>query len=114
MKNLSEGADVAFVHLPEEARDAEETKSIIEKQGRRALPLALDLSKEASASEAVEKTVAVEKRVAAFGKLDIVVNNAAFQRSHEKLSEIGYEEFAHLFKVNVSGTFAVPKAAEKG
>lgn len=93
--------------MPEEEADARETIAAVEKQGRKAFALALDLAQEANTTRAVEEAVAK------FGKLDIVVNNAAFQRSHAKLAEIEYDEFAETFRVNVFATFAVAKAAEK-
>ncbi|RRA48926.1 SDR family oxidoreductase [Acidipila sp. EB88] len=102
-----EGADIVFTHLPEEADDARVTIAAVEKQGRKAHAIALDLSQQQSAAIAVEETVKL------LGKLDIVVNNAAFQRTHQELSEIPYDEFAETFRVNVFATFAVAQAAEK-
>ena len=102
-----EGADIFFTYLPEEEADAKETLEAVTKQGRQAHAIVLDLAQEQNAIKAVEEAIAK------FGKLDIVVNNAAFQRTHEQLGEIEYEEFAKAFQINVFATFAVAKAAEK-
>src|SRR5947207_7980976 len=67
-----EGADVAIVYLPQEQPDAEETKRCVEAEGRRCELIPGDVKDEAFCKKAVEQTVQ------AFGRLDIVVNNAAF------------------------------------
>src|SRR5438552_16791762 len=69
-----EGADVGIVYLPQEQSDAEETKSAVESEGRRALLVPGDVTDPGFCRQAVERVV--EK----FGKLDILVNNAAFQK----------------------------------
>src|SRR5436305_693390 len=81
-----EGADVAFTHLPQEKKDAEETRRQIEAAGRRALPLEGDLTRAEFCRAAVEKTVA------GLGRLDIVVNNAAYQQSREQPEELSDEQ----------------------
>lgn len=68
-----EGADVSFVYLPEEEEDAQATKEAIEKRGRKAKSLALDVYK----SENCKK--AVDEHMKAFGKLRVLVNNSAMQ-----------------------------------
>ncbi len=102
-----EGADVAFTYVPEEEDDAKETTRLIEKQGRKALSFPVDLAEPGRAAKIVEEVVAK------FGKLDILVNNAAYQRTYEKLADVPGEEFAMAYTVNVGGTFAFCQAAEK-
>ncbi|HVF49272.1 MAG TPA: SDR family NAD(P)-dependent oxidoreductase, partial [Pyrinomonadaceae bacterium] len=77
-----EGADVAIVYLPEEQSDAEETRRAVETEGRRALLIPGDVKRVEFCREAVERTVAE------FGKLDILVNNAAFQQHQKSLDEV--------------------------
>lgn len=100
-----EGADVALVFLSGEQTDAEETKRYVEKEGRRCLLLPGDLKEYAFCESAVSKTVAE------FGKLDILVNNAAFQLHAESLEEITEEHFDETMRTNLYGYFHMAKAA---
>jgi NAD(P)-dependent dehydrogenase (short-subunit alcohol dehydrogenase family) len=100
-----EGADVAIVHLPEEQGDAEETKAAVEEHGRRCLLIAGDVTDPEFCRNAVEDTVEE------FGKLDILVNNAAFQNSAESIEEISDERWDHTFRTNIYGYFYMAKAA---
>jgi NAD(P)-dependent dehydrogenase (short-subunit alcohol dehydrogenase family) len=100
-----EGADVAFTHLRQEASDAEETRAAIEAEGRRALPLRGDLREPDFCKEAVQQTVKQ------FGKLDILVNNAAFQQHRESLDDLSDEQLDRTFKTNIYAYFRVTKAA---
>lgn len=100
-----EGADVAIGYLPEEEQDAQETCRWIEKAGRRALPMAGDLRDEAHCRRLIERTCGE------FGKLDILVNNAAFQSTHDSIEEFTTEEFDRTFKSNVYALFWLCKAA---
>ncbi|HSK73181.1 MAG TPA: SDR family oxidoreductase [Pyrinomonadaceae bacterium] len=102
-----EGADVAIVYLKVEQRDAEETAAQIEKEGRRALLLPGDVKDAKFCKKAVEKTVKE------FGKLDILVNNAAFQHHQKSLGDISDEQFDKTFKTNIYGYFYMAKAALK-
>jgi NAD(P)-dependent dehydrogenase (short-subunit alcohol dehydrogenase family) len=102
-----EGADVAIAYLPEEQGDAEETRDAVERAGRRALLLPGDLTQPGFCSEIVEQTVAK------LGRLDILVNNAAFQKSQQKLEDITDEQLDHTFKTNIYAYFRVAKAALK-
>ena len=102
-----EGADVAFTYVAEEEADAKATTQAIEQQGRKAHAVALDLADPSQAAKIVEEVVAK------FGKLDILVNNAAYQRTYEKLADVPGDEFAMAYTVNVGGTFAFCQAAEK-
>ncbi|HVF89437.1 MAG TPA: SDR family oxidoreductase [Blastocatellia bacterium] len=102
-----EGADVAVVYLPEEQTDAEETRTAVEAEGRRALLLPGDLTDAGFCRDTVERTVEE------FGKLDILVNNAAFQQSQPGLDEISDEQWDHTFKTNIYAYFRLSKAALK-
>lgn len=100
-----EGADVAIVYLAADS-DAEETKEIIEQEEkRRCLLIKGDVTSSAFCKSAVQQTV--ER----FGKLDILVNNAAFQEHTESLEDLTEEHFDLTFKTNVYGAFHMTKAA---
>lgn len=100
-----EGADVAIVYLPVEQSDAEETKQAVENEGQRCLLIPGDVKDAKFCRDAVEKTVAE------FGKLDILVNNAADQQTQEKLEDITDEQFDTTFRTNIYGYFYLAKAA---
>jgi NAD(P)-dependent dehydrogenase (short-subunit alcohol dehydrogenase family) len=100
-----EGADVAIGYLPEEQKDAEETQRAVEKEGRRAILVPGDVRDPKYCRDLVEQ--AVEE----FGKLDILVNNAAFQKHRETIDEIDEEQFDRTFKTNIYGYFYMVKAA---
>jgi NAD(P)-dependent dehydrogenase (short-subunit alcohol dehydrogenase family) len=102
-----EGADVAIVYLPVEQSDANETKAAIEKAGRRALLIPGDVTSRQFCDEAVNKTVHE------FGKLDILVNNAAYQQNHDSLDEISDDEWDKTFRTNIYGYFYMARAALK-
>ena len=94
-----EGADVALSYLPEEERDAEESRRWIEAAGRRALGLAGDITDERHCTSMVSRVLQE------FGRLDILVNNAAFQSTHEDIADFSTEEFDRTFRTNVYATF---------
>ena len=100
-----EGADVAFTFLKEEKQDAEETKRAIEAEGRRAHAMPGYVRDPKVCKKLVEQTV--EK----FGKLDILVNNAAFQQHQETLEDVTEEQWDRTFKTNIYGYFYMTKAA---
>ncbi len=100
-----EGADVAIVYLPEEQSDAEETRQAIEAAGRRCLLLPGDLTQREFCEQVVERTVRE------FGKLDILVSNAAHQNRKPGLAEVTDEEFDRTFKTNVYAYFWLARAA---
>ena len=100
-----EGADVAFTFLKEEKRDAEETKRAIEAEGQAAFPLSGDVRDPKVCKKLVQQTV--DK----FGKLDILVNNAAFQQHQESLEDVTEEQWDRTFKTNIYGYFYMTKAA---
>lgn len=99
-----EGADVAIVHLAEPA-DAEITRSAVEEEGRRCLVIAGDVSKRRFCEKAVAQTLK------AFDRLDILVNNAAFQVHSEKFEDLSEEHFDATLKTNLYGYFHMAKAA---
>ena len=100
-----EGADVAITYLPEEESDAKETKAAVESEGRRALIISGDITDSKFCQKAVETTVKN------FDKLDILVNNAAYQQGRESLEDISDEQWDHTFKTNIYGYFRMTKAA---
>jgi len=100
-----EGADVAIVYLPEEQADAEAVGQWIEKAGKRALLLPGDIKDAAFAREIVERTVKE------FGRLDVLVNNAAFQEPNRGLDALDDAVFEKHFRTNVFGAFYATKAA---
>ena len=100
-----EGADVAIIYLAAEQSDAEETKQAVESEGRKCLLLCGDVTQPAFCRDAVAQTVK------AFGKLDILVNNAAYQQEQDKFEDISEEQFDLTFKTNIYGYFFMVKAA---
>jgi NAD(P)-dependent dehydrogenase (short-subunit alcohol dehydrogenase family) len=100
-----EGADVAIIYLPEEQRDAEETRGAVEAEGGRALLIPGDVRKAAFCRDAVERAVKE------FGKLDVLVNNAAFQQHQKSLEDVSDEQWDRTFKTNIYGYFHMTKAA---
>ena len=101
-----EGADVAIVYLPEEHDDALETRHFVEAEGQTCVLLPGDVRDPAFCRHAVEQTVAQ------LGKLDILVNNAAFQEHAGSLADLSEERFDLTMKTNVYGYFHMAKAAE--
>jgi len=95
-----EGAKVAIIDINEAA-----AKSAAEKIGPAAIGLAADVSKAADVNAAVEKTVA------AFGKLDIVVNNAGISHRNRPMLEVEEDEFDRVFAVNVKSIYLFARAA---
>ncbi len=100
-----EGADVSIVYLEEEQSDAEETRAAVEREGRRALLVPGDVRDADFCKEAVERTVEE------FGKLDVLVNNAAFQQSQKSLEDVSEEQWDRTFRTNIYGYFHMTKAA---
>jgi NAD(P)-dependent dehydrogenase (short-subunit alcohol dehydrogenase family) len=99
-----EGADVVIVYRKED-EDAEETKALVEEKGRKALLIATDVGEEANCEEIVDKTLST------FGKIDVVINNAAIQVPHQELTEITAEQWKETFRVNIDAQFYLTKAA---
>lgn len=100
-----EGADVAIVYLPEEQTDADETARVVKDEGKEALMIAGDVKDANFCKDAVNQ--AVKK----FGKLDLLVNNAAFQKHEKSIADVSDEEFEKTFRTNIFGYFYMAKAA---
>jgi NAD(P)-dependent dehydrogenase (short-subunit alcohol dehydrogenase family) len=99
-----EGADVAIVYL-DEHEDAASTKALIEEQGRRCLTVAGDIGEEGFCREAVARAVE------AFGRLDLLVNNAGEQHPQDRLEDISAAQLEHTFRTNIFAMFHTTKAA---
>jgi NAD(P)-dependent dehydrogenase (short-subunit alcohol dehydrogenase family) len=100
-----EGADIVLSFLKVEREDAEETARWVKKAGRQILLMPGDVQKSRYCQSLV--SAAMKK----FGRLDVVVNNAAFQRTHDKPSDIPEQEFDQTFRTNVYGTFFLSQAS---
>ena len=100
-----EGADVLLSYLPEEQKDGEDTCKWVEKAGRKAVMLPGDIRDEAQCQALVDRAFQE------FGRLDILVNNAAFQMTHDSIEEFSTEEFDRTFKTNVYAMFWLCRAA---
>jgi NAD(P)-dependent dehydrogenase (short-subunit alcohol dehydrogenase family) len=100
-----EGADVAIVYLLAEQSDADETKRAIVQARRRALLLPGDVTDRNFCRSVVERTVNE------LGRLDILVNNAAYQQSAESLEDISEDQWDITFKTNIYGYYYMTKAA---
>lgn len=99
-----EGADVLISYYNEH-EDAKETARLVEEAGRKAVLVSGDLVEARHCQEVVDKAVE------AFGKVDIVVNNAAFQMTRDSLEEIDDDEFDRTMKTNIYAMFRICKAA---
>jgi NAD(P)-dependent dehydrogenase (short-subunit alcohol dehydrogenase family) len=99
-----EGADVAIVYLSEEA-DAEETARLVREAGRDCLTIRTDISKAENCRSLVADVAN------SFGRIDVLVNNAAHQASFEALEDISDEEWNLTFATNISAMFFITKAA---
>jgi NAD(P)-dependent dehydrogenase (short-subunit alcohol dehydrogenase family) len=101
-----EGADVAISYLPEEQQDAEETGRWVTEAGRRSLLVPGDLTDESACRDLVDRAVAE------FGGLDVLVNNAGFQMARSQtLEETTTEQMDRVFKTNLYALFWVTRAA---
>ena len=99
-----EGANVAIVYLSEEV-DARKTCELIEAEGARSLAISGDVRDAAFCDSAVRKVVAE------FGKLNVLINNAAFQQHAASIEELTEDQFDETFRTNVYGYFHMAKAA---
>jgi NAD(P)-dependent dehydrogenase (short-subunit alcohol dehydrogenase family) len=100
-----EGADVAIVYLPVEESDARATERAIQAEGRRALLIPGDVQSSAFCADAVGRTVRE------FGRLDVLVNNAAYQQHQESIEKITDEQLDRTFRTNIFGYFYMTRAA---
>jgi NAD(P)-dependent dehydrogenase (short-subunit alcohol dehydrogenase family) len=99
-----EGADVLIAYL-DEHDDANDTARLVEQAGQRAVLVPADLST-ADGCRAV-----VDRAVKEFGRVDVLVNNAAYQMTHESLEEVTDEEWDYTFATNIDAMFRLCKAA---
>lgn len=101
-----EGADVVFTYFSEmETEDAQETRRLVEEAGQKVLSYKIDQSK----CEDCERVVA--ETVQHFGRLDILVNNAAFQETYASIKDIPNEDIDRFFKTNIEGFYYFSRAA---
>ncbi|MFD9968598.1 SDR family oxidoreductase [Streptomyces sp. NPDC059017] len=101
-----EGADVLFTYLPEEEADARETARLVEEAGRKAVAVSCDIREEDQCRSVIER--AVEE----FGRIDVLVNNAAYQMSQpEGIGAISTEQFDRVMRTNLYGMFWLSKMA---
>ncbi|EIK94782.1 Short-chain dehydrogenase/reductase SDR [Pseudomonas sp. M47T1] len=99
-----EGADVAVAYL-DEHEDARETARWVEAAGRQCLLLPGDLAQKSVCQQLVDDTVKE------FGRIDVLVNNAAFQMTHERFEDIKDEEWVRTFDINITAMFRLCQAA---
>ena len=100
-----EGADVAISYFTTEEEDASKTKALVEAEGRRCLLLPGDLKIPSFCKEIVDRTVAE------YGQLDVLVNNAAEQNWHDSLADITDAELDSIFNLNIIAMFRISRAA---
>ncbi len=103
-----EGADIVISYLSaKEQEDAKDSAMWVKKAGRKAILIRGDIRKESQCEKIIAKTIA------AFGKIDILINNAAFQMAEETLVEIPTGEWLKTFDTNIHPMFYLSRAAEK-
>lgn len=100
-----EGADVLISYLPEEEEDAKETVKGIVAAGRKAVAMPGDLREPLYCEQLIDRTVKE------FGKIDILVNNAALQKYFKTFDEITAEDFTDIYNINVIAPFILSKTA---
>ncbi|MFJ1668674.1 SDR family oxidoreductase [Streptomyces bottropensis] len=101
-----EGADVLFTHLPEEAEDARETSRLVEDAGRKAIAVPCDIRDEEQCRALVERAVAE------FGRINVLINNAAYQMSQpDGIGAISTAQFDRVVRTNLYGMFWLCRAA---
>ena len=101
-----EGADIGIAYLNEH-KDAEETARWVRSAGRRVVLIDGDIGQERHCDELVRRTLD------AFGRLDVLINNAAFQRTHSNLEDFTREEVETTFRTNIESMFFLAKAAAR-
>jgi NAD(P)-dependent dehydrogenase (short-subunit alcohol dehydrogenase family) len=99
-----EGADIVVSYLSEH-EDAEETRKYVEEAGRKALVIPGDIKSEGFCKDLVSRALSV------LGRLDILVNNAAFQRTYATIEDIAEAEWDETFRTNIYAPFFLSKAA---
>ncbi|MHB0999663.1 MAG: SDR family oxidoreductase [Armatimonadota bacterium] len=99
-----EGADIAIVYLNEH-EDAAKTKEMVEGEGHRCITISGDVGDEGFCNEAVRKTID------AFGKIDVLINNAAEQHPQKRIEDISAQQLEKTFRTNIFSMFYLTKAA---
>ena len=99
-----EGADVLIAYLNEHD-DARETARWVEKAGRKAVLVPGDIA------EPAQCRAIIDQAMSAFGRIDVLVNNAAFQMTHDSIEEIPDDEWDRTFQINITAMFHLCKAA---
>jgi NAD(P)-dependent dehydrogenase (short-subunit alcohol dehydrogenase family) len=99
-----EGADVTIIYL-DEHRDAQKTQELVEKEGQKCLTVAGDVGDEEFCKKSIERTIK------AFGRLDVLVNNAAEQHPQARIEDITAEQLERTFRTNIYGMFFLTKMA---
>ncbi len=99
-----EGADIGILYLLEDA-DAEETKRIVEAEGRRAITIKADVGSKKMCDRAVEQLMSE------FGRIDILVNNAGEQHPDKDITDISEDQLRRTFQTNIFGMFFITQAA---
>lgn len=102
-----EGADVAIVYLPAEQSDAEETADAVNHEGRQVLLLPGDVTQSVFCHSVIEKVLD------RFGKIDILVNNAAYQQTQDRVEDIMDDDWELTFRTNIFAYFYMAKSAIK-
>jgi NAD(P)-dependent dehydrogenase (short-subunit alcohol dehydrogenase family) len=100
-----EGADLVLSFLPEEEEDARETERWVKEAGQKVALVPGDIAKKRYCEKLVQTATGK------FGHLDVVVNNAGFQRTYDDIADVPEEEFERTFRTNVFGTFFLSQAA---
>ncbi|MFF1449687.1 SDR family oxidoreductase [Streptomyces sp. NPDC058274] len=101
-----EGADVLFTYLPEEGKEAEETARLVREAGRAAVAVPCDIREEEQCRRLIERAVQE------WGRIDILVNNAAYQMSQpDGIQAITTEQFDRVMRTNLYGMFWLSKTA---
>jgi NAD(P)-dependent dehydrogenase (short-subunit alcohol dehydrogenase family) len=100
-----EGADIALVYLHEEKSDAQQTKAEIEQEGRQVVLIPGDVREAEFCRQAVQTTVEH------FGRIDVLVNNAAYQKHRDTLDDVSLEQWERTFRTNIFGYFYLAKFA---
>jgi NAD(P)-dependent dehydrogenase (short-subunit alcohol dehydrogenase family) len=100
-----EGADVALSYLPEEEEDARESARWVQEAGRKAILLPGDIQQEQHCRSMVERMMQD------FGRIDVLVNNAAYQMTHKDVEEFSSEEWDLTFRTNIYSMFYLSKAS---
>ncbi len=100
-----EGADVVLSYLPVEEQDAQETAKWVREAGRTIVTAPGDIQDEAHCQALVQRTIDE------LGRIDILVNNAAYQKQYQSIEEIPTEDWERTFRTNIDSMFFLCRAA---